>query len=57
LLDRELSYLELLENLVLEGVNFVIRLKWSDQKHGRGNHCTDQVVCHSLFTKFTLLLL
>jgi Transposase DDE domain len=26
-LDREFSYLELLENLVLEGVNFVIRLK------------------------------
>jgi Transposase DDE domain len=26
-LDREFSYLELLQNLVLEGVNFVIRLK------------------------------
>jgi hypothetical protein len=26
-LDREFSYLELLENLVVEGVNFVIRLK------------------------------
>jgi hypothetical protein len=26
-LDREFSYLELLENLVIEGVNFVIRLK------------------------------
>jgi len=26
-LDREFSYLELLENLVAEGVNFVIRLK------------------------------
>lgn len=26
-LDREFSYLELLENLVLEGINFVIRLK------------------------------
>ncbi len=28
-LDREFSYLELLENLALEGVNFVIRLKTS----------------------------
>lgn len=26
-LDREFSYLELMENLVLEGINFVIRLK------------------------------
>ena len=26
-LDREFSYLELLENLVIEGINFVIRLK------------------------------
>ena len=26
-LDREFSYLELMENLILEGLNFVIRLK------------------------------